>query len=170
MKKTILLIALAITSSISYGQSTFDKLEDMDGVMSVVISKDAFKILSKFNFESENEGNEMTEVFKMIENLNEFKTFSTKIPEIATQMESMVKKNVKDQNLTELMRLKEDNSKVWIYVKSTSNKDLVSQVLMLVKEIDKKTNGISEAMIVSLSGSIDINKMSRLVDTFTKNK
>ena len=41
---------------------------------------------------------------------------------------------------------------------------------MLVKEIDKKTNGISEAMIVSLSGSIDINKMSRLVDTFTKNK
>ena len=60
MKKIILLIALAITTTISYGQSTFDKLEDMDGVMSVVISKDAFKILSKFNFESENEGNEMT--------------------------------------------------------------------------------------------------------------
>ena len=51
MKKTILLIAIAITSTISYGQSTFDKLEDIDGVMSVVISKDAFKILSKFNFE-----------------------------------------------------------------------------------------------------------------------
>ena len=49
MKKTILLIALAITSTISYGQSNLDKLEDMDGVMSVVISKDAFKILSKFN-------------------------------------------------------------------------------------------------------------------------
>ena len=60
MKKIILLIALAITTTISYGQSTFDKLEDMDGVMSVVISKDAFKILSKFNFESENEGNKMT--------------------------------------------------------------------------------------------------------------
>ena len=169
MKKTILLIALAITSTISYGQSNFDKLEDMDGVMSVVISKDAFKILSKFNFESENEGNEMTEVFKMTENLNEFKTFSTKIPEIATQMESMVKNAVKVQKLTELMRLKEDNSKVWIYVKTTSNKDLVSEVLMLVKGIDKRTNGMSEALIVSLRGSIDINKMSTLVDTFTKN-
>ena len=169
MKKTILLIALAITSTISYGQSSFDKLEDMDGVMSVVISKDAFKILSKFNFESENEGNEMTEVFKMTENLNEFKTFSTKIPEIATQMESMVKNAVKVQKLTELMRLKEDNSKVWIYVKTTSNKDLVSEVLMLVKGIDKQTNGMSEALIVSLRGVIDINKMSSLVDTFTKN-
>ena len=169
MKKTILLIALAITSTISYGQSNFDKLEDMDGVMSVVISKDAFKILSKFNFESENEGNEMTEVFKMIENLNEFKTFSTKTPEITTQMENMVKNAVDNQKLTELMRLKEDNSKVWIYVKTTSNKDLVSEVLMLVKGIDKRTNGIYEALIVSLRGSIDINKMSTLVDTFTKN-
>ena len=169
MKKTILLIALAITSTISYGQSTFDKLEDMDGVMSVVISKNAFKILSKFNFESENDGNKMTEVFKMTENLNEFKTFSTKIPEIATQMESMVKKAVRAQKLTELMRLKEDNSKVWIYVKTTSNKDLVSEVLMLVKGIDKQTNGMSEALIVSLRGAIDINKMSTLVDTFTKN-
>ena len=169
MKKTILLIAIAITSTISYGQSTFDKLEDMDGVMSVVISKDAFKILSKFNFERDKEGNEMTEVFKMIENLNEFKTFSTNKPEIATQMESMVKKNVKDQKLTELMRLKEDNSKVWIYVKATSNKDLVSEVIMLVKGIDEQTNGMSESLIVSLSGSIDINKMSTLVDTFTKN-
>jgi hypothetical protein len=106
----------------------------------------------------------------MIDYLNEFKTFSTDKPDIAVTMEAMVKNSVKDQKMKELMRLKEDDSKVWIYVKSTSNKDLVSQVLMLVKGIDKKTNGISEAMIVSLSGSIDINKMSRLVDTFIKNK
>lgn len=170
MKKIILIITLVITSSVFYGQSIFDKLEEMDGVSSVVISKDAFEILSKFNFEIDEGSNEISEVFKMIDDLNEFKTFSTDKPDIAVTMEAMVKNSVKDQKMKELMRLKEDDSKVWIYVKSTSNKDLVSQVLMLVKEIDKKTNGISEAMIVSLSGSIDINKMSRLVDTFTKNK
>ena len=168
MKKIILIITLVITSSVFYGQSIFDKLEEMDGVSSVVISKDAFEILSKFNFEIDEGSNEISEVFKMIDDLNEFKTFSTDKPDIAVTMEAMVKNSVKDQKMKELMRLKEDDSKVWIYVKSTSNKDLVSQVLMLVKEIDKKTNGISEAMIVSLSGSIDINKMSRLVDTFTK--
>ena len=170
MKKIILIITLVITSSVFYGQSIFDKLEEMEGVSSVVISKDAFEILSKFNFEIDEGSNEISEVFKMIDDLNEFKTFSTDKPDIAVTMEAMVKNSVKDQKMKELMRLKEDNSKVWIYVKATSNKDLVSQVLMLVKEIDKKTNGISEAMIVSLSGSIDINKMSRLVDTFTKNK
>lgn len=170
MKKIILIITLVITSSVFYGQSIFDKLEEMEGVSSVVISKDAFEILSKFNFEIDEGSNEISEVFKMIDDLNEFKTFSTDKPDIAVTMEAMIKNSVKDQKMKELMRLKEDDSKVWIYVKSTSNKDLVSQVLMLVKEIDKKTNGISEAMIVSLSGSIDINKMSRLVDTFTKNK
>ena len=169
MKKIIFLISMAAISTISYGQSILDRLEDMDGVSSVVISKDAFEILSKFNFESDKGGNEMTEVFKMIDDLNEFKTFSTDEPDIAVQMENMVKSAVKVQKLTELMRLKEHDSKVWIYVKTTSNKDLVSEVLMLVKGIDKRTNGMSEAMIISLSGSIDINKMSTLVDTFTKN-
>jgi len=167
MKKTILLIAFAIISTLSYGQSIFDKLEDMDGVMSVVINKDAFEIISKFNFENDKGGNEMTKVFKMINNLNEFKTFSTDEHEIAVQMENMVKSEVKVKQLTELMRLKEDDSKVWIYVKKTSMKDLVSEVLMLVKGIDKKTNGMSKAMIISLTGSIDINKMSTLVDTLT---
>ena len=167
MKKTLFLIAMAITTTFSYGQSIFDKLEDMDGVMSVVISKDAFEILSKFNFDNDKGGNEMTKVFKMIDDLDEFKTFSTDEQEIAAQMENMVKSEVKVKKLTELMRLKEDNSKVWIYVEKTSMKDMVSEVLMLVKGIDEKTNGMSKAMIISLSGSIDINKMSTLVDTLT---
>lgn len=166
MKKTLFLIAMAITTTFSYGQSIFDKLEDMDGVMSVVINKDAFEIISKFNFDNDKGGNEMTKVFKMIDDLDEFKTFSTNEQEIAVQMENMVKSEVKVKKLTELMRLKEDNSKVWIYVEKTSVKDMVSEVLMLVKGIDKKTKGISKAMIISLSGSIDINKMSTLVDTF----
>ena len=165
MKKTILLIAFAIISTLSYGQSTFDKLEDMDGVMSVVISKDAFEIISKFNFDSDKGSNEMTKVFKMIDDLNEFKTFSTDDPKIAIQMENMVKSEVNVKKLNELMRLKEDDSKVWIYVKKTSSKDLVSEVLMLVKGIDKKTKGMAKAMIISLTGSININKMSSLVDT-----
>ncbi len=167
MNKTLFLIAMAITTTFSYGQSIFDKLEDMDGVMSVVINKDAFEIISKFNFDNDKGGNEMTKVFKMIDDLDEFKTFSTDEQEIAVQMENMVKSEVKVKKLTELMRLKEDNSKVWIYVEKTSMKDMVSEVLMLVKGIDEKTNGMSKAMIISLSGSIDINKMSTLVDTLT---
>ena len=78
MKKVILLIVLAVAPLVSYGQSIFDKLEDMEGVSSVVVSKDAFEILSKFNVNIEGgENNEAMEVFKMIQDLNELKVFST---------------------------------------------------------------------------------------------
>ena len=85
-------------------------------------------------------------------------------------MEKMANSAIKKQNLTQLMRIKDDNSRVKIYVKSTKNKDFVSEVLMFIKGIDKHTKGQSEAVIVSLTGNIDINKMSELADTFSKGK
>lgn len=166
MKKVILLIALVTAPLFSYGQSAYDKLEDMDGVDAVVVNKDAFKILSKFNVNSEQ--NEVMEVFNMIKDLNELKVFSTKKPSIASQMETMVNSEVKKKKLTELMRLKEGNSRVKIYVKTGSNSDFVDEVLMFVKGIEEKTDGKSEAIIVSLTGRIDINKLSKLADTFAK--
>ena len=165
MKKIILLIAL-ITSTLSYGQSMFDTLEEMDGVDAVIVNKDAFEILSKFNVESDD--NEAMEVFKMIQDLKELKIFSTDNVSIANQMEAMVKSAVKGSKLTELMRIKEDESRVKIYVKTGSKKDYVSEVLMFVKGIDKKTKGNSESVIISLTGLIDINKLSKIADTFTK--
>lgn len=167
MKKVILLIALVVAPALSYGQSIFDKLEDMDGVSSVVVSKDAFEILSKFNAESLQD-NEAMEVFKMIQDLDELKVFSTDKPEIAKKMETMVNSAVKSQKLIELMRIKDEGSRVLIYVKSGKNKDFVSEVLMFVKGIDKRTDGMSESVVVSLTGNIDINKMSKLADTFAK--
>ena len=104
----------------------------------------------------------------MINDLNEFKMFSTDDLTIATKMEKMVNTSIKKSKLTELVRIKEDESRVKIYVKSTSNKDYVSEVLMFVKGIDKKTKGMSEAMVMSLTGSIDINKMSEFTDKIVK--
>ena len=48
MKKLVIVVAFLIASSASYAQSFFDKLEDMDGVDVVVVTKDAFEMLSKF--------------------------------------------------------------------------------------------------------------------------
>lgn len=165
MKKVIVLIALIMVPLISQAQSDFDKLEDMKGVESVIISKDAFEILSKFNVNSDD--NEAMEVFKMIQDLNEFKMFSTNNKEVSNKMEGMVKDLIKKSKLIELMRIKEDDSRIKIYVKSSSNKDFVSEVLMFIKGLESKTNGFSESMIISLTGNIDINKMSKLADTFT---
>ena len=175
---SIFMITLFITSckkekpvqeyarSINYNQSIFDTLEDMNGVSSVIINKDTFEILS--GYEINIEDSEAMEVFQMIEELKELKVFSTDDSSIADQMENIVKTTVGKSNLTELMRVKEDDSKVKIYVKTGENKKYVSQVLMFVKGINKRTQDYVDSIIVSLTGTIDINKISKLADTYTK--
>jgi hypothetical protein len=167
MKKIIIIFAIVFTANLSFGQSIFDKLENIDEVSSVVVNKDAFEILSKFNVKSDD--NEAMEVFNMVKNLEALKVFSTDDTSISTKMETMVKSAVSKNNLIELMRVKDKGSRVKIYVKSTKNKDFVSEVLMFVKSKESK-KGSPESVIVSLTGTIDINKMSKLADTFSKDK
>ena len=151
MKKIILLIALTITSMVTSAQSFFDALEDMDGVDMVVVNKDMFELLSKFNPDKMKD-NEAMQIFAMINDLKSFKMFSTDDSFIADKMEVMTNTAIKKHNLTELMRIKEDDSRIKIYVKSTKNKEYVSEVLMFIKGIDKQTKGISKSMIISLTG------------------
>jgi len=165
MKKTILLLLFVTTPIVLTAQSLFDSLEDLKGVDMVVVTKDAFDLISKFK-NIKIEDNEGMKVFEMIQDLKEFKMFSTNDAKVATKMGELVNASIKNQNLTELMRIKDDTSRVKIYVKTTKNKDFVSEVLMFVKGLGKKTNKVSEAVIVSLIGSIDINKISELADTF----
>tara|TARA_B110000305_G_scaffold50004_1_gene54155 strand:+ start:125 stop:631 length:507 start_codon:yes stop_codon:yes gene_type:complete len=168
MRKIILLIALTVASMVTSAQSLFDTLEDMDGVDMVVVNKDMFELLSKFNPDKMKD-NKAMQIFAMINDLKSFKMFSTDDSFIADKMEVMTNTAIKKNNLTELMRIKEDDSRIKIYVKATKNKEYVSEVLMFIKGIDKQTKGISKSMIISLTGSIDITKMSDLADTFTQN-
>jgi hypothetical protein len=169
MKKIILFIALALAPLVNNAQSFFDSLEDMNGVDMVVVTKDAFELISKFK-NVKIDDNEGMKVFQMIKDLKEFKMFSTNNSSVADKMESMVEAAIKKQNLTQLMRIKEDDSRIRIYVKASSNKDFVSEVLMFIKGVNKQTNKGSESMVVSLTGNIDINKMSSLADTFLNDK
>ena len=168
MRKIILLIALTVASMVTSAQSLFDTLEDMDGVDMVVVNKDMFELLSKFNPDKMKD-NKAMQIFAMINDLKSFKMFSTDDSFIADKMEIMINTAIKKHNLTELMRIKEDDSRIKIYVKATKNKEYVSEVLMFIKGIDKQSKGISKSMIMSLTGVIDITKMSDLADTFTQN-
>ena len=168
MRKLILLIALTVASMVTSAQSLFDTLEDMDGVDMLVVNKDMFELLSKFNPDKMKD-NKAMQIFAMINDLKSFKRFSTDDSFIADKMEIMINTAIKKHNLTELMRIKEDDSRIKIYVKATKNKEYVSEVLMFTKGIDKQTKGISKSMIMSLTGVIDITKMSDLADTFKQN-
>jgi len=169
MKKLIVLLAFIVTPMATSAQSFFDSLENTDGVDMVLVTKDMFEILSKFNPKKLQDSKEI-KVFEMINDLKEFRMFSSDNKDIANKMEKMANTAIKKNKLTELMRIKEDDSRVKIYVKATKNKDYVSEVLMFIKGVNKQTNGMAEAIIVSLTGTIDINKMSDLADTFINNE
>ena len=168
MRKIILLIVLTVASMVTSAQSIFDTLEDMDGADMLVVNKDMFELLSKFNPDKMKD-NKAMQIFAMINDLKSFKMFSTDDSFIADKMEIMTNTAIKKHNLTELMRIKEDDSRIKIYVKAIKNKEYVSEVLMFIKGIDKQSKGISKSMIMSLTGVIDITKMSDLADTFTQN-
>ncbi|WP_369049058.1 DUF4252 domain-containing protein [Tenacibaculum sp. UWU-22] len=163
MKKQIFVIICIFLSAFSYSQSIFNKLEDLDDVKSFVLTKDAFELLKKFP----DAKSEDMEVFNSAKGLEELKVFSTENTAIASQMENLVNSAVKSGGLTQLMRAKDQGSRVKIFIKATSNKDLVSEVLMFVKDKDS-TNGKLNSTIVSLTGQIDVNKLSKIADGYSK--
>lgn len=167
MKKVILILAIAFTSISSFGQSVFDKLEDLDDVSTVVITKDAFDLLRKFpNAQSKD-----MKVFNTAKGLQELKVFSTKNMSIASDMESMVNTSIKNGKMTQLMRVKDKGSRVKIYVRATKNKDVVSEVLMFVKNSDKSNDkNEPSSTIISLLGEINVNELAEIANDYEKKK
>ena len=163
-KKLVVVIAFLIASSVNYAQSFFDKLEYMEGVDMVVVTKDAFEMLSKFQ-DIKIEDNQTMKVFSLINDLQELKVFTTNDANNGKKMDQMVSQVIKEQKLTELMRVKDEDTRMKIYVKATKNKAYVSEVLMFVNGAGKKSNKNVESVIISLTGRIDIQKISEITDT-----
>lgn len=158
MKRIIVILTVMLSANFMSAQGLFDKLEDLDAVDAVVVTKDAFELLQKFP----DAKSEDMEVFNMLKGLQELKVFSTEDAGVSSKMEGMVTKAIGSAKLTELMRVKDQGTKAKIYVKSTSNKDVVSEVLMFVKDTSNKST------IISLLGDIDINKLSKIASKYEK--
>ncbi|SNR35662.1 DUF4252 domain-containing protein [Lutibacter flavus] len=171
MKKLIILFAIALVSYGTYAQgSIFDKFEDMDDVSSVIVNKEAFRMLAKFK----GGGEEGQEYLEMVQNLNSFKVFTTENPEISKEMGNVINKYLNSSKLTELMRVKDKDANVKIYVRQGKDEDHVSELLMYVSGAGKYMNDSdspvkAESVILSLTGDIDLNKISELTETHIPN-
>lgn len=152
----IILVAVMVMSGwIASAQSQFDKFEDIDGVTSVVVTQKAFSLMSKIGAESDDE------YMQMIKNINSLKVFATESAEVAKQMESAAKSYLKSANLEELMRVKDGESNVTIYVKEGKSEDFVKELFMFVKDGESSSK---ESVIISLTGDIDLNQIAKLTE------
>lgn len=165
MKKLILSILVLAISLSSYAQnnSIFDKFEDYDDVTTVVVTQKAFQMLKKISSDSE-EGREFNE---LVSGLKDLKVFTTEDTKIAGEMQATFDKYLNKAKLSELMRVKDKDANVKIYVREGKDDDHVSEFLMLVNEVNaaKKHNGERgnpEVVIISLTGDIDLNNISKL--------
>ena len=164
MKKIIFIIALTILPFTNYAQiSIFDKFEDMDDVTSVIVNKEAFKMLSKFKGSSP----EAKEYAAMVENLESLKVFTTESTTIANQMNEVVTKYLKTSKLVELMRIKDKAANVKIYIRPGKDDNHVSELLMFVNDMTNTAN--KQAVVLSLTGEIDLNKISEITEAHIPN-
>lgn len=164
MKKAILIIAIAFLPFLSSAQSSvFDEFDGNDDVTTIVVSKKMFELMAKFGGQSE----EAKEYADMVGGLDGLKVFTTENHEIATAMQSTVEKYLKSSKLSELMRVNDKDANVRIYIKEGKDDDHVEELLMFVNGIEKHFEGSersAEAVIVSLTGNIDLNKIAELTE------
>ncbi len=157
IKKLIIAVALITTTFFMNAQSQFDKFEDIDGVTSVIVNQKAFSMMSKIGSESDDE------YLNLIKNINTLKVFATENSSVAKQMETEVKNYLVKANLEELMRVKDGESNVKIYVKEGKNADYVKELFMFVKDGSEKS-GKNQTVIIYLTGDIDLKQISKLTE------
>lgn len=172
MKKVILIIAIALAPVVTFGQSLFDKYEDMDVVTSVVVNQKMFSMLAQIDVQTDDP--EADEFLKMVKDLKNLKVLTTGDSKVSAQMKADVDKYLKSADLEELMRVKDGDQTVNFYVKDGKDENHVKELLMFVnglgeltKDQDITINGQKreiETVLLSLTGDIDLRQVSKLTN------
>jgi hypothetical protein len=160
MKRTAILIVLAIAPMVSWAQNAFDSFENEKDVTSVVVTKNMFKLLSKMDLNSADP--EAQAYLKMVNDLDNIKIFTTDNPSVSQKMDDAVSKYIStSKNLGELMRIKEDGRNIRFYSKEGKNENFVSELLM---HMDGVVDGKPTTVIMSITGNIDLKQISKLTE------
>jgi len=172
MKKLALVIVFVQISLISYGQNLFNDFEDLDGVTSIVINNKMFSMLSSIEINPSNP--EEQQFWDMIKNITSLKVLTTDDESIALDMGKRVKQYLNKSNLDELMRIKDGDQTVSMYIAEGKDEFHVKELLMFVNGIKEITseqnitiNGTKrdiETIILLLNGDIDLRQISRLTE------
>lgn len=169
MKNKILtlVIALMLIPTVGMAQDLFDKYDGNPDVTFVSIKPKMFQMIAKMGINVEDP--EAKAYMDMVNSITSFKTIATDDKTIAADIAKWVKS--KSTSLEELMEVKDNGSEVRFYVKEGKDADHVKELLIFVNGIGNhvkegvEVNGEQrrfESVIVSLTGDIDLNEISKL--------
>jgi len=172
MKKLVVILAIALAPIVTFGQSVFDKFEDMDGVTSVIVNQKMFKMLMDLQIQTDDP--EAQEMIDLVGKITGLKVLTTGDDKISADMNSTFSSYLKSSNLQELMRIKDGEQTVKFYVKEGKDDNHVKELLMFVNGLKEITKGQDiningekreiETVILSLTGDIDLRQISKLTN------
>jgi len=169
MKRTLTLLALTLLlTSTSMAQDIFSKYSDNGKVSYVSIKPKMFQLLAKMDINTDDP--EAQQYLDMVNSITSFKTLATQDKAIALDLAKWVKgQSVK---LEELMKVKDNGVQMTFYVKQGKDENHVSELIMFVdgltditKSANVNINGQNrsiDTVVVSLTGDIDLNQISKL--------
>lgn len=172
MKKLVVILAIALAPIVTFGQSVFDKFEDMDGVTSVIVNQKMFKMLMDLQIQTDDP--EAQEMIDLVGKITGLKVLTTGDDKISAEMNSTFNSYLKSSNLQELMRIKDGDQTVKFYVKEGKDDNHVKELLMFVNGLKELTKGQDiningekreiETVLLSLTGDIDLRQISKLTN------
>lgn len=172
MKNKLIVLVMAIMLVPLTGmaqKNIFEKYSDDADVTYVSIKPKMFQMIAKMGINVEDA--EAKAYMDMVKSITSFKTIVTDNKTISSDISKWVKS--RSGGLEELMEVKDDGTEVKFYVKEGKDADHVKELLIYVNGIDKMMDDkieISgkerkiETVVVSLTGDIDLNEISKLTD------
>ena len=149
MKKIVLLFIVTLCSVYSFGQeSSLEKFADMDGVKSVYISKAMLSLMPGLEVQGVDIGSTATK-------LDNIQILSTEKSDIRQKMSKEVKTLVNKGKVEELMRVKEDDENVFIYMKDLGEKK--SEFILFNDDKDELT-------VIIITGTLTLNDIQKIVN------
>ena len=172
MKNKLIVLVMAIMLLPLTGmaqKNIFEKYSDDADVTYVSIKPKMFQMIAKMGINVEDA--EAKAYMDMVKSITSFKTIVTDNTTISADISKWVKS--RSGGLEELMEVKDDGTEVKFYIKEGKDADHVKELLIFVNGIDKmmddkiEINGKQrkiETVVVSLTGDIDLNEISKLTD------
>lgn len=171
MKKTINILVLAILLMPFTGmaQDIFEKYNDNSDVTYVSIKPKMFQMIANMGINVDDP--EAKAYMDMVKSITSFKTLVTDNKAISADITKWIK--TRSTVLEELMEVKDDGAEVKFYVKEGKDANHVKELLIFVNGINKmmkesvEINGEQrriETVVVSLTGDINLNEISKLTD------
>ncbi|PKQ46432.1 DUF4252 domain-containing protein [Confluentibacter flavum] len=172
MKKiiTVVVMAIMLLPISAMAQDIFDKYNGNSDVTFVSIQPKMFQMIAKMGINVDDA--EAKAYMDMVKSITSFKTIVTDNKTISADISKWVKS--RSSSLEELMQVKDNGAEVKFYIKEGKDSDHVKELLIFVNGIDKvmQSNGVDingqqrkiETVVVSLTGDIDLNEISRLTD------